>query len=196
MLPGADGNRGQTIDHAAVLAQHGYGVLAIDARGSGDSTGYGNVWGWTGLEDISAAINWLDGQVGVDQDRIGLIGLSMGGEQALTVAPIDHRIGAVVSEGVQGRMAADTWFVGSDLRALVERSIDALTWAVAVLSTEISPPAPLREVAAALRTPVLLIAADAPDERQWRRISLIATLDRGLADDGHRPYAGADHGSG
>ena len=166
LLPGADGNRGDTTGHAAILAAHGYGVLAIDARGSGDSGGIGNLWGWTALEDISGAINWLAEQPGVDPQRIGLVGLSMGGEEALTVAPLDHRVAAVVSEGVQGRVAADTWFVGDEPLALIERSVDTLTWLVADLWSDVAPPAPLREVVDAIgSTPVLLIAADAPDER-------------------------------
>lgn len=165
LLPGAGGNRTGTIDHAAVLTRHGYGVLALDARGSGNSTGIGNLWGWYGMEDISGAINWLYQQPEVDQQRIALVGLSMGGEEAVTVAPADHRVRAVVAEGVQGRVAADTWFIGDDLRALIERTVDAEVWAVADLWSAVDQPAPLRDVAAAITKPVLIIAADAADER-------------------------------
>jgi len=166
LLPGSDGNRGQTIDHAAVLNRGGYTVLALDARGSGDSTGYANLWGWDGYEDLTAAINWLQEQPAMDPARVGVVGLSMGGEEALTAVPLDHRIHAAVAEGVQGRVPADTWFIGDDPRALVERSVDGLAWIVADLWTETPAPAPLRDVAAAVeRQPVLLIAADAPDER-------------------------------
>lgn len=165
LLPGAGGNRTGTIDHALVLTRHGYGVLALDARGSGHSSGIGNLWGWYGMEDINGAINWLSLQSGVDQQRIALVGLSMGGEQAVTMAPADHRVRAVVAEGVQGRVAADTWFIGDDLRALIERTVDAEVWAVADLWSAVDQPAPLRDVAAAITKPVLIIAADAADER-------------------------------
>ncbi len=166
VLPGSDGNRGQTVAHAAALNESGYATLAVDARGSGNSTGYGNVWGWNGYEDIAAAINWLDEQPGIDPMRIGVVGLSMGAEQALTAAPLDHRIKAVVAEGVQGRVASDTWYLGDDLRSMIERTVDALTWAVADIWSETPAPVPLRDVADGItRQPVFLIAADASDER-------------------------------
>jgi pimeloyl-ACP methyl ester carboxylesterase len=166
LLPGASGHRSNTVEHAAVLASNGYGVLAIDSRGNGDSGGIGNMWGWDGTTDIGAAIDWLGTQPAIDSQRIGVVGLSMGGEQALTAAAVDARIQAVVSEGVQGRMPADTWFIGGSPTSDIERAVNTITWLVADLWTEASPPAPLREVADTIdQTPVLVIAADAPDER-------------------------------
>jgi hypothetical protein len=166
VLPAADGNRGLTVGHASVLAANGFSVLAVDARGSGDSTGYANLWGWDGSADISVAINWLEEQANVGPRSIGLVGLSMGGEQSVTAVPVDHRIHAVVAEGVQARVPADAWYVGSDPRAMVERATSTVMWTVANLWTNLSQPPPLRDVVASIKsTPVLIVAADAPDER-------------------------------
>jgi pimeloyl-ACP methyl ester carboxylesterase len=165
LLPGSGGNREDVWTQATVLAHHGYAVLAIDARGSGASGGIGNLWGWYGVTDVGGAIDWLESQPGVDASRIGLVGESMGGEQAITVAALDERVRAVVAEGVQGRVPGDMWYVGDDARSLVERSISTIVWGVAAAWSEVPVPQPLREVVASLDVPTLIIAADAPDER-------------------------------
>jgi dienelactone hydrolase len=166
LLPGAGGNRASAVSHALALADLGYGVLAMDARGTGDSGGHNNLWGWEGTKDISAAVSWLDGQPEVRDGRIGLVGLSMGGEQALTAAPEVPGVRAVVSEGVQARGPDDLWYLRDGIRARIERIVAAVQWTVADLWTDASPPPSLRDVATRLGdAPVLIIAADAIDER-------------------------------
>ena len=166
LLPGAGGNRGSTVDHARALADLGYGVLAVDARGTADSGGYNNLWGWEGTTDVAAAVDWLSRQPEIDRGRIGLVGLSMGGEQALTAAPNVAGVQAVVSEGVQARVPADVWYIDDGFRGWIERTVSTVQWTVADLWTETSPPPSLRDIAVRLgSTPVLIIAADAPDER-------------------------------
>jgi dienelactone hydrolase len=165
LLPGAGGNRSHTLTHAAALASHGYGVLALDARGTGDSGGTNNLWGWQGVTDIRAAVAWLVHQPDVRDERVGLVGLSMGGEQAVTAAAQLDGVRAVVAEGVQARMSADTWYVTDDIRGSIERVVTAEMWAVADLWTDGGPPPSLRDCVALLdKRPILIIAADAPDE--------------------------------
>ena len=166
LLPGAGGNRGSTVDDARALAELGYGVLAVDARGTADSGGHNNLWGWDGTTDIAAAVGWLAVQADVDPGRIGLVGLSMGGEQALGAIPSVPLVSAVVSEGVQARMPADVWFIDDGPRGWIERTVLTIQWTIADLWTDASTPPSLRQVAASFgSTPVLIIAADAPDER-------------------------------
>ena len=100
---GATSTRSETLDEAVVLAGHGYGVLATDARGHGDSGGVAMDWGWYGDLDTAAAVTYLAQRPDVDADRIAVVGLSMGGEEALGAAAADPRIRAVVAEGVSGR---------------------------------------------------------------------------------------------
>ena len=80
---GATSTRSDALDEAVVLAGHGYGVLATDARGHGDSGGAAMDWGWYGDLDTAAAVTYLSQRPEVDADRIGVVGLSMGGEEAL-----------------------------------------------------------------------------------------------------------------
>jgi uncharacterized protein len=71
------------------------------------STGRPMAWGWHGDDDVYAAIDVLKSTPGVDPSRVGVVGLSMGGEEALGAAAFDQRIRAVVAEGATGRSPAD-----------------------------------------------------------------------------------------
>ena len=64
-----------------MLARHGYGVLIFDRRGEGESDGDPNPYAWNdGERDLLAAIDFLKRRPDVEPDRIGGIGLSVGGE--------------------------------------------------------------------------------------------------------------------
>ena len=95
------------LDHAVVLARHGYGVLLYDARGMGRSGGRAMDFGWYGDRDVAAAVSFLASRPEVDPTKIGAVGLSMGGEEAVGAAALDQRIRAVVGEGVTNRTDAD-----------------------------------------------------------------------------------------
>ena len=165
LLPGSGGAKGSTQAHASVLQEHGYGTLALDSRGTGDSGGTGNAWGWHGVADVDGALTWLLAEPGVDPGRIGILGLSMGGEVAITAAAADDRLAAVVAEGVSARVPADMDYLPDDITGTIQRWDGELMWAVAGLMTSATPPVPLREaVADAARVPVLLIVGGAEDE--------------------------------
>ena len=66
---------------AELLAKHGYGVLALDMSGHGESGGRTNRLAWLGTEDIAAAARYLAEQPGVRS--VGALGSSMGGEAVL-----------------------------------------------------------------------------------------------------------------
>ena len=92
---------------AKVLARHGYGVLLFDRRGEGESEGDPNLFGWQGERDIHAAVRFLQGRPGVDPERIGGIGLSVGGEMMIEAAAESTALEAIVSEGASGRSVRD-----------------------------------------------------------------------------------------
>ncbi len=146
-----------------MLAAHGYGVLWLDARGTGESTGTGMAWGWDGARDIDAAVTWLTSRPDVDANRIALLGLSMGGEQAITAAATDYRIRAVVAEGVSARVADDLTFLPGDLRGWIQRVEATLMWAVADAMTEAAPPEPLVDAITTFDSRPLLLIVGAQD---------------------------------
>jgi hypothetical protein len=97
----------------------------------------------------------------VEPGRIGGLGLSVGGEMMLEAAAETEALAAVVSEGAGARSFTEDmdqdepplgkWTLGAVMSA-------AKTAAVAVSSNQ-APPANLRDLAARIEQPLLLIAA-------------------------------------
>ena len=168
LLHGAGSTRSSVLDHAVVLARHGYGVLAFDARGHGASGGRAMDFGWFGDTDIAAAVTFLHGRADVDPTRIGAVGLSMGGEEAIGAAAADADLRAVVAEGATTRTAADKAWLSDEfgIRGTIQEGVDWLMYRTTDLLTDAHPPVALRDaVALAAPRPVLLIAGgDVPDE--------------------------------
>ena len=102
-FPGRNGPQAQT----RMLARHGYGVLLFDRRGQGESEGDPHAFGWEGEKDIKAAIAFLKHRPDVDPERIGGIGLSVGGELMLQAAAETDDLKAVVSEGAGSRSVGE-----------------------------------------------------------------------------------------
>jgi hypothetical protein len=99
--------RGSSQKRAKLLARHGYGVLLFDRRGEGQSEGDPNLFGWEGERDVHAAVRFLQGRPDVDPERIGGIGLSVGGEMMIAAAAESTALKAIVSEGASGRSVRD-----------------------------------------------------------------------------------------
>jgi fermentation-respiration switch protein FrsA (DUF1100 family) len=165
---GAGSVRASTLDHAAVLARHGYGVLLVDARGHGDSGGRAMDLGWYGEVDTSAAVAYLASRPEVDPDRIAVLGLSMGGEEAIGAIGTDPRIATVVAEGATGRTRTDKDWLSEEygLAGHLQELLDRVTYTFVDLLTAASPPIDLEAaVIRAAPAPILLIAAgDVEDE--------------------------------
>ena len=167
---GAGSTRTDTLEQAAVLAEQGYGVLMMDARGHGLSAGRAMDFGWYGDQDILAGVDFLTSQADVDPSRIAAVGLSMGGEEAIGAAAADPRIRAVVAEGASQRMPADKQWLSEVYGAAgtVQEQLDKVTYGVTDLLTPADPPTPLRRAAelAAPRPMLLIAGGDVPDEEQ------------------------------
>src|SRR4051812_2597623 len=94
--------------HARMLAAHGYGVLLFDRRGEGESDGDPTSWGWGNERDLKGAIGFLRHRADVDPDRIGGLGLSVGGEMMIQTAAETTALKAVASEGAGARSVRET----------------------------------------------------------------------------------------
>jgi len=79
------------------LLAAGLSVLLIDVRGHGRSDRVDFMSLPRFAEDLEVAIAWLRARPGVDPDRIGLVGHSVGAGACLLTASRDPRIGAVVA---------------------------------------------------------------------------------------------------
>lgn len=196
VMHGAGSTRSAVLDQSAVLAGRGYGLLLIDARGHGDSEGSAMDFGWFGDLDVAAGTEFLASRTEVDSGRIGVVGFSMGGEEAIGAAASDPHIRAVVAEGVTGRRAADDdWY--SDVygwRGWIQERLGVIRDAVTDFFTEASPPTQLRSaVSSAGETRFLLITAgQVADEGHAASFIRSADDDRVTVWD----VEGADHTGG
>jgi uncharacterized protein len=153
-FPGRNGPR----KPARLLAQHGYGVLLFDRRGEGESEGDPNLLGWQGTRDIEAAVAFLRAQPGVDDGRIGGLGLSVGGEMMLQEAAESDDLRAVVSEGAGIRSVREAVHVEGAEKVLVSWLFGITTAGTAVWTSNL-PPRSLTDLSGEITEPVLFIHA-------------------------------------
>jgi dienelactone hydrolase len=98
LLHGYGGNRLEVLERAALLAEHGYGVLLYDERGSGESDGDQRTFGWLDVNDMPLALAYLQTRSEIDPQRIGILGFSIGGQIALRAAAQSDQLKVVVAE--------------------------------------------------------------------------------------------------
>lgn len=150
----ASGDRLGSVRHAELLVDHGYGVLLYDARGSGDSEGTPNGYGWDWERDVDGALDFLGRRPEVDPGRLGALGLSTGADVLIDVAARDRRVGAVVADGATARSLADL-----PPGTVVDRVLMAPVMATVRLVTGSEPGPSLASLAPRISpTPLLLIA--------------------------------------
>jgi dienelactone hydrolase len=145
---------------ARMLARHGYGVLLFDRRGEGVSEGDPNLLGWQGERDIRAAIAFLQSRPDVDPERIGAIGLSVGGEMLIEAAAESEGLAAVVSEGAGIRSLREALAIPETRKKIEATMIHmAITPGTALFSSNL-PPESLEDLSARIApTPVFFIYA-------------------------------------
>jgi uncharacterized protein len=128
---GSGGSRGRVPAHVRMLARHGYGVLALDNPGNGESDGHSNGLGDNAQPAIAAGLDYLEDRPDVNPKRIAGFGVSLGGEVLLDAAAHDHRLAAVVSDGatrpVDGDEARPKGLFEGALGWLTVRSVRAVS---------------------------------------------------------------------
>ncbi len=129
---------------ARMLVRHGYGVLLFDRRGEGESEGDPNLFGWQGERDVHGAVAFLQQRPDVDPQRIGAIGLSVGGEMLIEAAAESTALKAIVSEGASFRSVRDVAAnPGSKWYEFIGMGVAT---AATALFTDNLPPATLRSL--------------------------------------------------
>jgi uncharacterized protein len=107
VMHGTGSNRLGVADHARLLARRGYGVLLFDLHGHGESDGRSTSLPSRFQPDADAALAYLRQRPDVRAGRIGIVGVSLGGEVAIHAAARHPEWRATVLEGVQGVSPAD-----------------------------------------------------------------------------------------
>jgi dipeptidyl aminopeptidase/acylaminoacyl peptidase len=175
LLHGGDADRRQMLDRALALAPAGFGVLAFDLPGSGESTGK-VTWGPAERSAIEAALTWLAARPEVDPARLGLLGFSQGAYHAAQEAAADPRAQALVLEGCPASYVEETFREYPRWGPLSRWTALASRWTAGPWGRD--------------RTPLELIGRVAP-----RPILLIiGTADSDVdPEDGQRLFAAAGH---
>jgi len=98
LVHGFGGNRSdeQILQTAPIHTSRDYSVLILDLRGHGDSGGERRTLGYNEVQDVRAAVSWLE-ERGYKPDDVLLQGWSMGGATVVRAAP-NADVGAVIEE--------------------------------------------------------------------------------------------------
>lgn len=140
LLHGAGGSRESVRRYADMLVRHGYGVLALDLRGHGESDGVTNRLGWQGTQDVKAAVEYL--QARPEVARIGGLGLSMGAEALLGAASEVPALEAIAADGATRRCIEELRALPSERPLVRNYTARVMYLTVRVLSGD-DPPSPL-----------------------------------------------------
>jgi uncharacterized protein len=164
---GSGGSRERVVRHVEMLARHGYGVLALDLPGNGESEGHSNGLGDNAQPALDAGLDYLSSRPDVDPDRIGGFGLSLGAEVLIQAAASDPRLRAVVADG--GARPQDAQ-AANDLEPLEGLVGDLQIATVRGISGMRSSPSLNPLIGRIAPRPVLLVASGAPQEIPTNRV--------------------------
>ena len=159
LLHGMGSNRASMMGRAEFLNRQGFAVLAPDFQAHGESTGEHVTFGARESLDAAAALEFL--RSAAPDERIGVIGVSMGGAATL-LGPGPLNVNAVVLESVYPtirRAVSDrlgTWFgpLSGVGRLFTSTALGLLQRETGVDETELQPIERIQR----LRAPLLLIA--------------------------------------
>lgn len=108
LVHGTGADRSSLLAETRILAEGGFGALAVDLPGQGSSEGE-TQWGIPERHAISAALDWLTTQEDVDPKRIGGFGLSMGAYVLCQAAALDPRLRAVTLAACPNDVVEQNW---------------------------------------------------------------------------------------
>jgi len=190
MFHGFTGHKSEThrlfVHMARALCDSGFVVLRFDFRGSGDSDGDFDDMTVPGeVNDAERAVTFLGDQEFIDRNRIGVVGLSMGGRVAAILASKDRRVKFAVLYSAALGPLGERFLSQTDEKTL--RKLDAGE-AISVgngwylkkpFYDTIDDPVPL-DVMGEIRVPVLLIHSDmdqvVPIEDSRKGYEVVANL--------------------
>jgi uncharacterized protein len=132
--------------------------LLFDRRGEGESEGDPNLLGWEGTRDIEGAIAFLKARPEVEDERIGGLGLSVGGEMMLQEAAENDELKAVVSEGAGVRSAREAVHMDGAEKVMGSWVFGLVTVGSAVWTSNL-PPRSLTDLSSEITQPALFIHA-------------------------------------
>ncbi len=101
---GFPGTRSEVVNHLAFLRKAGFDVFAFDFRGRGESEGNTCTIGYHEVNDLLGAVRYLRERPDTKSQKIGVLGLSMGGAVCIMGAAREKGIAAVVADAPYARL--------------------------------------------------------------------------------------------
>jgi fermentation-respiration switch protein FrsA (DUF1100 family) len=159
LMHGVRANRLAMLDRAHFLAADGYSVLLFDFQAHGESQGAHITFGYLESLDAFAALSWLHGVL--PGERVGVLGVSMGGAATLMAEPsldadafVIEQVYPEIVGALDNRLHTYLGRAGGMVEPLL---LDAMAWHLDL------DPARLRPIdhIAGLHAPLLLIAGSA-----------------------------------
>ena len=163
VLHGATASREEIRPIASALAASGFGVLAPDLRGHGESGGRGvPAYGWRGTEDVRACLEWIKKQE--SPTGIGGYGSSLGGEILLGASSDSPAMETVVADGATYRSLSDYLILPSHRSLWHSFTTRVLFATIACFGREDEPKRLVDAMTGATDTSFLLIEAGNVDQ--------------------------------
>jgi dienelactone hydrolase len=148
-----------------VIARVALGLVALHVADDnflqpqpGTSAADPNTFGWRGTRDLHAAVEYLQGRPDVDADRIGALGLSVGGELLLQAAAETDALRAIVSEGAGVRSVREAVHLEGTDKLAATAIFGIATLGTMVWASDL-PPRDLEDLSAEISEPVLFVHA-------------------------------------
>jgi pimeloyl-ACP methyl ester carboxylesterase len=191
LLHGYNSNRLSVALQAEALSRNGFGVLLYDERACGESEGALLSWGWRDVDDVPAAVRFVQSRSDVDPERIGIMGISTGGEIGLAAAARFPELRAVIADGAGFTVVTDIPPVTLEEKLLIIPS-DWLLFQFVALANGIAQPEGLTSSLARIAPrPVFLISTGSDYEmRQAERYYSAAGEPKQLWNIPDAPHAG------
>jgi pimeloyl-ACP methyl ester carboxylesterase len=196
VLHGVNGNRTSMIRFAITLSQSDFNVLLFDWRAHGESEGDYVTYGFHERSDVLAAIAFMQQHYGIDPNRIGLLGLSMGAAVALQVAAANKSIRAVWADSPFAslfRVSTDVARKATGLPASIMAPIARATFKVAAYRANFNPDlVNPGEVARQIECPVTIVHGTEDELIPWNHSQTIFDM-LGSSDKQLWIIEGAEH---
>jgi dipeptidyl aminopeptidase/acylaminoacyl peptidase len=153
---GLKGSLGSHIPKIDFLIDEGYGIIQVDSRACAIPRSAVTLGGYE-LLDAEAALKFGLAQAGVEPERIGVYGFSMGGATAIRLASRHTEINAVIRDG--GYAKLDDLLTPSNKSSIQQRIFHITLYWLFRLRTGIDPQTinPLDDLRKVSPRPVLLI---------------------------------------
>jgi fermentation-respiration switch protein FrsA (DUF1100 family) len=116
LIHGIRNNRDDALPVARDLRARGYNLLLLELRAHGQSEGDTSTLGVREVEDVRAALTFLQQQPGVDPQRVGIWGKSLGSSVALMGAAALPELRAVAADSA---FASARWLIEHQLGTLI-----------------------------------------------------------------------------